>query len=108
MRSRPECFGSSSDTWRAGNSVRQGLQAHLASAGVGTAIHYPIPLHLQNAYADLGYREGDFPVTEKVTSEILSLPMFPQLQPQQQYGVVDAIAQFVESKEPAVLTAAQA
>jgi dTDP-4-amino-4,6-dideoxygalactose transaminase len=89
------------------HSDRQGLQAHLASAGVGTAIHYPIPLHLQNAYTHLGYREGDFPITEKVAAEILSLPMFPQLQPQQQYGVVDAIAQF-ENKEPAVLTAAGA
>jgi dTDP-4-amino-4,6-dideoxygalactose transaminase len=77
---------------------RAGLQAHLASRGIGTAIHYPIPLHLQKAYANLGYDEGDFPVSEKVAPEILSLPMYPQLQLQQQHQVADAITEFVESK----------
>jgi dTDP-4-amino-4,6-dideoxygalactose transaminase len=58
---------------------RDRLQKHLAAAGIGTGIHYPIPLHLQNAYRNLGYGKGDFPVTEKVAPEILSLPMYPQL-----------------------------
>src|SRR5882724_4070805 len=58
---------------------REKLQADLAAANVGTGIHYPIPLHQQKAYAHLGYRPGDLPVTERVTPEILSLPMFPQL-----------------------------
>jgi dTDP-4-amino-4,6-dideoxygalactose transaminase len=88
-------------------SERQALQAHLGAQGIGTAIHYPIPLHLQKAYADLGYREGDFPVSEKVAPEILSLPMFPQLQAAQQRKVVDAIAEFIANKRAyGVLTVA--
>ncbi|MEJ2007971.1 MAG: DegT/DnrJ/EryC1/StrS family aminotransferase [Acidobacteriota bacterium] len=63
---------------------RDQVRDQLQSCGVGTGIHYPIPLHLQNAYKWLGYREGDFPVTEKVASEILSLPMFPGLTSEQQ------------------------
>ena len=58
---------------------REALQAHLAEAGIATGIHYPIPLHLQKAYQHLKYKQGDFPVTEKVAAEIVSLPMFPQL-----------------------------
>ena len=58
---------------------RQELQNHLKEAGIGTGIHYPIPLHLQKAYRNLGYDKGDFPVTERVAPEILSLPMYPQL-----------------------------
>jgi dTDP-4-amino-4,6-dideoxygalactose transaminase len=58
---------------------RQELQDHLKESGIGTGIHYPIPLHLQNAYRILGYSQGDFPVTEKLAPAILSLPMYPQL-----------------------------
>jgi len=67
---------------------REEMMQHLALAGVGTSIHYPIPLHLQNAYQHLGYRPGDFPVAEKVASEILSLPMFPGLTRDQQNIVI--------------------
>jgi dTDP-4-amino-4,6-dideoxygalactose transaminase len=67
----------------------------LAAAGVATAIHYPIPLHLQNAYKSMGYQKGDFPVAEKVAPEIVSLPMFPGLRPDQQTKVVDEVANFV-------------
>jgi dTDP-4-amino-4,6-dideoxygalactose transaminase len=74
---------------------REKLMKHLASAGVGTAIHYPIPLHLQNAYKDLGYKSGDFPVAEKVAPEIVSLPMFPGLNVEQQHQVVEEISNFV-------------
>jgi dTDP-4-amino-4,6-dideoxygalactose transaminase len=73
---------------------RAALQAHLAEAGIGTGIHYPVPLHIQKAYAHLGYQNGDFPVTERVAKEILSLPMFPQLQPEQQKKVVGAVLEF--------------
>jgi dTDP-4-amino-4,6-dideoxygalactose transaminase len=58
---------------------RQGMQNSLRAAGIGTGIHYPIPLHLQKAYRGLGYGAGDFSIAERVASEILSLPMFPQL-----------------------------
>jgi len=70
---------------------RQGLQSGLKAAGVGTGIHYPIPLHLQKAYSTLGYDQGDFPVTEKVASEILSLPMYPQLTGAKQENVVQTV-----------------
>ena len=68
---------------------RDQLQKHLAEANIGTGIHYPIPLHLQKAYNALGYMKGDFPVSEKVAAEILSLPMFPGLT----YAQQDRIAQ---------------
>ncbi|MGB8473915.1 MAG: DegT/DnrJ/EryC1/StrS family aminotransferase [Candidatus Acidiferrum sp.] len=63
---------------------REALQSHLAKMGIATGIHYPIPLHQQKAYEHLGYKTGDFPVTERVAREILSLPMFPQLTHAQQ------------------------
>ena len=72
--------------------------AHLKSRGVGTGIHYPIPLHLQKAYTSLGYGVGDFPVCEKIADEIVSLPMFPQLTAKQQSRVVKEMVQFLESQ----------
>ncbi len=76
---------------------REALQAYLAEAGIGTGIHYPIPLHLQKAYQHLGYQQGDFPITERVASEIVSLPMYPQLQSSQQQLVVDRVKEFAIS-----------
>jgi dTDP-4-amino-4,6-dideoxygalactose transaminase len=70
---------------------RESLKTRLAAAGVGTGIHYPIPLHLQKAYRDRGFSEGDYPVTERVASEILSLPMFPNLSMEQQDRVVEKV-----------------
>ncbi len=74
---------------------REGLIGHLKAAGIGTGIHYPIPLHLQRAYEFLGYKKGSFPVTERVSETILSLPMFPQLVREQQKRVVESIVQFL-------------
>jgi dTDP-4-amino-4,6-dideoxygalactose transaminase len=76
---------------------RAALQAHLAEVGIGTGIHYPIPLHLQNAYTRLGYQEGEFSVAERCASEILSLPMYPQLRADQQLQVVDSIFKFLSA-----------
>jgi dTDP-4-amino-4,6-dideoxygalactose transaminase len=73
---------------------REGLQKHLADAKIDTGIHYPIPLHLQEAYKAFGFKNGDFPVTEKVALEILSLPMYPQLQAEAQSRVVQKIQEF--------------
>ncbi|MBI2907686.1 MAG: DegT/DnrJ/EryC1/StrS family aminotransferase [Chloroflexi bacterium] len=61
------------------SSQRDELQSFLASHGVGTLIHYPIPVHLQEAYLDLGIKPGSFPVAERYASEILSLPLYPEL-----------------------------
>ncbi len=66
-------------------------QNGLKASGIGTGIHYPVALHLQEAYRGLGYRNGDLPVTEKVSAEILSLPMYPQMVAPQQAKVVDAL-----------------
>jgi dTDP-4-amino-4,6-dideoxygalactose transaminase len=74
---------------------REGLRKHLADVHIDTGIHYPVPLHLQKAYENLGYNQGDFPVTEKVASEILSLPIYPQLTPAQQLEVVEHLKDFV-------------
>jgi len=81
---------------------REGLMAYLKDADIGTGIHYPIPLHLQKAYESLGYKAGNFPVTERVAREIVSLPMFPQLTTEQQARVVNEIQHFLEraSKTP--------
>jgi dTDP-4-amino-4,6-dideoxygalactose transaminase len=74
---------------------RDDLMKQLGVAGIGTGIHYPVPLHLQEAYESLGHREGDFPVTEKVSREIVSLPMFPHLAAEQQFRVVTEVMNFV-------------
>jgi dTDP-4-amino-4,6-dideoxygalactose transaminase len=75
-------------------SNRDSLQKRLTDANIGTGIHYPIPLHLQKAYSSMGYGAGAFPVCEKVASEILSLPMYPGLEPAQQQKVVDRVLDF--------------
>jgi dTDP-4-amino-4,6-dideoxygalactose transaminase len=76
---------------------RDELQKYLAEHGIGTGLHYPIPLHLQKAYTGLGYTEGDFPITEKVASQILSLPMCPQITAGQQHYVATKIQEFYSS-----------
>jgi dTDP-4-amino-4,6-dideoxygalactose transaminase len=74
---------------------RDTLQKDLADAGIGTAIHYPVPLHLQQAYKHLGYGEGSFPVSERVAPEILSLPMYPHLRADQASRVVREITKSI-------------
>lgn len=71
--------------------ARDRLQKALAARDIQTGIHYPIPVHLQPAYADLGYRAGDLPVTERAAAELLSLPMFPELQAGQIAAVAAAV-----------------
>lgn len=76
---------------------RDELQKHLNEAGIGTGIHYPIPVHLQKAYASSGWNKGDFPETEEAADQILSLPMFAGLTTDQQKRVAEGIAQFAQS-----------
>ena len=73
---------------------RERLREYLESVGIGTGIHYPVPLHLQEAYRHLGYRLGDFPVAERLAASIVSLPMFPHLREEQQQRVVGAVLEF--------------
>ncbi|MDO9147071.1 MAG: DegT/DnrJ/EryC1/StrS family aminotransferase [Hydrogenophaga sp.] len=73
---------------------RDALQAHLTEAGVGSLIHYPIPPHLQQAYASFGYKMGDFPIAEAMANEVLSLPMGPHMSAEQQARVIDAVLGF--------------
>jgi dTDP-4-amino-4,6-dideoxygalactose transaminase len=75
---------------------RDNLRAHLADANIGSAIHYPIPLHLQKAYQCLGYRKGDFPIVERIASEIISLPMYPHLTHAQQDQVVNSVSECIQ------------
>jgi dTDP-4-amino-4,6-dideoxygalactose transaminase len=75
---------------------RDGLMDHLKKMGIGTGIHYPIPLHRQKAYTSLSYQPGDFPTSENAAAEILSLPMYPQLTAEQQAQVVREILQFAQ------------
>lgn len=77
-------------------SDRKGMIEYLRQAGIGTGIHYPVPLHLQKAYSWLGYTADDFPIAVRAAAEIVSLPMFPQLTAKQQIAVVNAIETFFE------------
>jgi len=74
---------------------RDGLQQFLSEKGVATGLHYPMPLHLQKAYAHMGHKKGDFPATEKVADRLLSLPMFPELTRDQIEYVVEGIKEFL-------------
>ncbi|MBI3881375.1 MAG: DegT/DnrJ/EryC1/StrS family aminotransferase [Verrucomicrobia bacterium] len=73
---------------------RDELKKHLDEHGVGNAIHYPLPLHLQKCYADLGYKAGDFPVAERACREVLCLPFFPALTEAHQQRVAEVVRQF--------------
>jgi dTDP-4-amino-4,6-dideoxygalactose transaminase len=77
---------------------REALRQSLDAAGIATGLHYPIPVHLQKAHADLGHRKGDFPVSEKLASEVLSVPLYPELTSEQIATVVDAIAEATTAK----------
>ncbi|HKR65467.1 MAG TPA: DegT/DnrJ/EryC1/StrS family aminotransferase, partial [Thermoanaerobaculia bacterium] len=72
---------------------RDALAAQLRDAGIGTLIHYPIPPHLSNAYAGGGWRKGQFPITERLASTVLSLPMGPHLSQEQVDFVVKWLRQ---------------
>ena len=70
---------------------RNWLQSDLRERGVNTIIYYPIPIHRQPAYADLGYAPGSLPITEQLAAEVLSLPIFPEITAAQQEQVIQAL-----------------
>ena len=82
------------------SAARDALAEFLKTKQVGVGFHYPLPLHLQPALACLGYREGDFPVSERLASRVLSLPMYPELRAEEISYVCDAVAQGVEEVVP--------
>ena len=77
-------------------SKRDELQEFLNERNIGTAIYYPVSLHLQGCYADLGLKEGDFPESEKAAQETLALPIYSELTKEQQTSVVDTIKEFMK------------
>lgn len=76
---------------------REALMEHLKSKGIASGLHYPIPIHVQPAYSELGYKAGDFPITEAYAETILSLPIYPELDDDKVAYVVDAIRDFFQS-----------
>jgi dTDP-4-amino-4,6-dideoxygalactose transaminase len=78
---------------------RDALRDYLGKADIGAAVHYPIPIHRQAAYQRLGYKNGDFPVAERLAAKVLSLPMYPQLEPKQQERVVEVVHDFLGAHE---------
>jgi dTDP-4-amino-4,6-dideoxygalactose transaminase len=85
---------------------REEVQRRLTEAGIGTGIHYPVPLHLQKAYSAMGHKAGDFPVTEKAAREILSLPMYPGLTEAQLQRVCNAVQESMPVRAARVLARA--
>ena len=81
---------------RVPDGKRDALRAHLTARGIGTQIHYPVPIHLQDAARFLGYKRGDLPVTERLAGEVLSIPMYPELTDTQQQHVTSAIREFMK------------
>ena len=88
-------------TVRVTDGRRDALQKYLADRKIGSAIYYPVPLHLQKCFAALGYEEGSLPVTEQACREVLSLPVYPELTAAEQGRVIDAVAELLPRRRSA-------
>ncbi|HEV2250426.1 MAG TPA: DegT/DnrJ/EryC1/StrS family aminotransferase [Candidatus Limnocylindria bacterium] len=82
---------------RVPDGKRDALRQYLSDRGIGTGVHYPVPIHLQEASAFLGYRQGDFPVTERIAGEVVSLPMYAELTDAQVDTVASAVREFMRA-----------
>lgn len=76
---------------------RDELQQYLTQSGVGSLIHYPVPPHLQNAYTELGYKKGDFPLAEEIAETCLSIPLYPGLSQEDQSKIINTIKNFFQA-----------
>jgi len=83
-------------TMKLHDTDRDGLQKHLSEKGIANAVYYPVPLHMQKAYQDERYQEGDFPITEKLAASVMSLPMHTEFTEEQLKYVTDAVLEFVK------------
>ena len=82
---------------RVPDGKRDALRTHLSERGIGTGVHYPVPIHLPEASAFMGYRQGDFPVTERLAGEVVSLPMYAELTDAQVETVAGAVKEFMRA-----------
>ncbi len=99
-RDRPECE-SVYHLFTPWVQNRDAVREEIARRGVQTAVHYPVPVHLQKAYAYLGYKPGSLPHTEKACAEVISMPLFPEMSREQVLYAADALAEAVDRAAPA-------
>lgn len=95
--SSKEKHGYNQYTIRVKNGLRDKLKEFLQNKGIGTAVYYPLPLHMQPCFSSLNYKEGDFPNAEQACSEVLSLPIFPELEKEEIEYVIENISEFFKS-----------
>ncbi|MFO0872153.1 MAG: DegT/DnrJ/EryC1/StrS family aminotransferase [Pirellulales bacterium] len=88
-------------TIRVPHGRRDSIRARLQQRGIGSEVYYPVPLHLQQCFASLGYQPGDLPHTERAAAEVLSLPIFPELTASEQQRVVDVLTDIVGERRAA-------
>ena len=75
------------------------MEKYLESRGITTGLHYPVPIHLQKCFAHIGYKEGDFPVSEHLSKKVLTLPMFPTMRKEEITYITDSIKEFLTTSQ---------